>query len=100
KLLGLVTTPIAYFSTFEMPGVDGSVMVTGSHNPPEYNGFKISAGKSTLFGSEIKALESIINDQDFMVGDGTQEKVDIFPMYIERYKKEFGDLRPVSVVLD
>src|SRR5262245_19910038 len=50
--LGLVTSPISYFATFTMD-VSGALMVTGSHNPPDYNGFKVSVGKSTIFGEEI-----------------------------------------------
>ena len=99
-LLGLVTTPVTYFSTFSVPDVAGAIMVTGSHNPPEYNGFKISVGKSTIFGAEIKKLETIINSGDFVSGDGAEAQYDIFPEYVERYKKEFGDLGKVPVVVD
>lgn len=98
--IGLVTTPVCYFSTFELPGVDGAIMVTGSHNPPEYNGFKISVGKATIFGEEIQKLRKIIEKNDFITGAGSQKTVDIFPQYLERYKKEFGQLKPVKVVLD
>jgi phosphomannomutase len=97
--LGLVTSPIAYFSTFTQP-VDGAIMITGSHNPPEYNGFKLSVGKSTIFGEEIKQLEKIIGDEDYLSGSGKESSIDIFPSYLERYKKEFGDLKNVPVVLD
>lgn len=98
--LGLVTTPVCYFSTFEIPGVDGAIMNTGSHNPPEYNGFKISVGKSTIFGSEIQKLKTIIDNSDFLTGSGSEERYDIFPKYLERYKKEFGTLKNIKVVLD
>lgn len=98
--LGLVTTPVSYFSTFEGPSINGSIMVTGSHNPPEYNGFKISVGTSTIFGSEIKALEKIIDDQAFLSGSGSAADFDILPTYVERYKKEFGTLKPIPIVLD
>ena len=99
-LLGLVTTPMAYFSTFEVPEVDGSFMVTGSHNPPEYNGFKISVGKTTIFGADIKELETIISSEDYRSGAGQEAKIDIFPSYVERYRKEFGDLGHLPIVLD
>ena len=99
-LLGLVTTPMDYFSTFEVPDIDGSIMVTGSHNPPEYNGFKVSVGKTTIFGAEIQALEKIVSSKDFPSGAGTETSVDIFPAYIARYKKEFGDMGDIPVVLD
>jgi len=99
-LLGLVTTPVTYFSTFSVKDVNGAIMVTGSHNPPAYNGFKISVEKFTIFGSEIKKLETIINSGDFVNGDGTESHYDIFPEYIERYKKEFGHLENIPVVVD
>lgn len=98
--LGLVTTPVCYFSTFEVPGVDGAIQVTGSHNPPEYNGFKISSGQWTIFGEEIQKLYKIIKEERFLSGRGAEERFDIFPSYIERYKKEFGTIKPVKVVLD
>lgn len=98
--LGLVTSPISYFATFEA-GVDGGIMVTGSHNPPEYNGFKVSVGKGTIFGEEIQELRRIIEKGVYPVGPGgSEEKMDIFPKYLERYKKEFGTLKPIKVVLD
>jgi len=99
-LLGLVTSPISYFSTFEMPGVDGSVMVTGSHNPPEYNGFKVSVGRQTIFGDEIQFLRTLIEKGEFPKGQGRESQFDIFPQYLERYKKEFGHIKPIKVVLD
>ena len=98
--LGLVTTPISYFTTFHMPQVDGSIMVTGSHNPPEYNGFKISVGQTTIMGVEIQALREIINKQAYVSGKGKESEYDIFPEYIERYKKEFGDLTGIKVSAD
>ncbi|MCB0364214.1 MAG: phosphomannomutase/phosphoglucomutase [Bdellovibrionaceae bacterium] len=99
-LLGLVTTPVTYFSTFSVPDVAGAIMVTGSHNPPEYNGFKISVGKSTIFGAEIKKLETIINSGDYVSGDGSESTYDIFPEYVARYEREFGKLPKVPVVVD
>jgi len=98
--LGLVTTPVCYFSTFEVPGVDGAIQVTGSHNPPEYNGFKISVGKGTIFGEEIQKLRMIIEKADFINGKGSEEQFDIKPMYYERYHKEFGNIKNIKVVLD
>lgn len=98
--LGLVTSPISYFSTFEEPGVDGAIMITGSHNPPEYNGFKISVGKQTIFGEEIQKIRSIIERGVFQSGKGSVSELSIFKKYLERYKKEFGDLSGVKVVLD
>ena len=97
--LGLVTTPISYFSMFHLNAA-GGIMVTGSHNPPDYNGFKISCGKTTLFGDEIQALRKIIEQNDFVVGQGSHKELDIFPAYVERYSKEFSHIKSIPVVLD
>ncbi|MEK2689437.1 phosphomannomutase/phosphoglucomutase [Bdellovibrio sp. GT3] len=97
--LGLVTSPVCYFSTFTMK-VDGAVQVTGSHNPPEFNGFKISLGKTTIFGEEIQTLRKIIEKGEYIDGKGSVESFDIRPSYYEHYKKEFGQLKNVKVVLD
>ncbi|WP_413292104.1 phosphomannomutase/phosphoglucomutase [Bdellovibrio sp. HCB185ZH] len=97
--LGLVTSPVCYFSTFTMK-VDGAVQVTGSHNPPEFNGFKISLGKTTIFGEEIQELRKIIEKGEYIDGKGSVESFDIRPSYYEHYKKEFGQLKNVKVVLD
>ena len=106
-LLGMVTTPMCYFSTFEVSGVNGSIMVTGSHNPPDYNGFKISAGKYTIFGEEIQKLKHLIQKNissaetfNSTTTKHTEENHDIKPAYLNRYEKEFGKLSPVKVVLD
>lgn len=98
--LGLVTTPVCYYSTFEHAGVAGAIQITGSHNPPEYNGFKISVGKGTIFGAEIQKLREIIEKGEFLTGSGSEEHFDIRENYYARYKNEFGDLSGVPVVID
>ncbi|MBY0553249.1 phosphomannomutase/phosphoglucomutase [bacterium] len=99
NILGLVTTPVCYFSTFQLD-LDGAIMVTGSHNPPEYNGFKVSLGKTTIFGEEIQNLKSVLQSENFISGNGSIQNYDIHPEYLERYKKEFGQIKPIKVVLD
>lgn len=98
--LGLMTTPISYFSTFALPNIAGAIMVTGSHNPPNYNGFKISVGKSTIFGEAIQELRRIVESGKFATGEGSAEQLNIFDLYVERYQSEFGKLAKVPVVLD
>lgn len=96
--IGLVTSPICYFATFTIP-CDGAIQVTGSHNPPDYNGFKVSVGKSTIFGDDIQELGRIVASGRRLEGQGSKKTLDIFPAYVERYKKEFGVLN-AHVVLD
>lgn len=98
--LGLVTTPMNYFSNFSI-NVTGSIMITGSHNPPDYNGFKICLQKNTLFGSEIQNLKKIFEAQNWYEGAlGQTKDFDIFPLYINRYQDEFNKLGPIKVILD
>jgi phosphomannomutase len=98
--IGMVTSPVCYFATFTLEGVDGAIQITGSHNPPEYNGFKVSVGKATIFGEEIQKLRVIMEKGQFPKGSGKESSHDIFPAYFARYKKEFGILKDVKVVLD
>ncbi|MBC7458976.1 MAG: phosphomannomutase, partial [Bdellovibrionaceae bacterium] len=98
-MLGLVTSPISYYSTFNL-NLDGAIMVTGSHNPPEYNGFKISVGTTTIHGADIQTLQKIINEKDYITGNGNSEVHDIFPSYLDRYKDEFKTIKPFKIVLD
>ncbi len=81
--IGKVPTPVLYFAVFTR-AVDGGVMITGSHNPPDHNGFKICLGKSTLFGSQIQEIKEIALSNDFAEGNGTTETIDV----LEDYKKE------------
>ncbi len=97
--LGLITTPISYFSTFQLD-IDGAIMVTGSHNPPDYNGFKISLGRTTISGSQILSLKQIIEAEDYISGNAESENYNIFPKYLERYKEEFQGIQKIPVVLD
>jgi phosphomannomutase/phosphomannomutase/phosphoglucomutase len=97
--LGLITSPISYFSTFTMD-IAGALMVTGSHNPPEYNGFKVSVGKATIFGEQIQEVRRILELKEFVSGKGSIESFDIFPSYLKRYKEEFGQIRSIPIVLD
>ena len=62
--LGVVPTPLLYYSSFHLKA-DGGVMITGSHNPPDYNGFKVMCGNSTIHGDEIQHLRQMIEAGDF-----------------------------------
>jgi phosphomannomutase / phosphoglucomutase len=79
-LIGRVPTPVLYFAVFT-EDVDGGVMITGSHNPPDHNGFKICLGKSALFGAQIQEIKRIAFSGDFAQGSGTTETLEILPAY-------------------
>lgn len=87
-MVGLGPTPMLYFSVFELD-LDGGVMVTGSHNPPDYNGFKMMVGKKPCFGQAIQALGKIAAAGDFETGQGSQSEYDIFERYVERLLEDF-----------
>lgn len=79
--VGMVPTPLLYFAVFEQ-GLDGGVQITGSHNPPEDNGFKIMSGRGTLSGAEIAELRRIVEHDDFVRrGGGTRTEHDPLPAY-------------------
>lgn len=80
--LGMVPTPLLYFSLHHLE-VDGGVQVTGSHNPPEYNGFKICLGQATLYGEEIQAVRRIAESGLFAQGHGVLEEKEIKTAYVE-----------------
>src|SRR5436190_14121016 len=78
-LIGMVTTPVLYHTAFTKD-VDGGVMITGSHNPPDHNGFKICLGKDTLFGSQIQeikeiALRNVESNLIFEISDPKSQEV-------------------------
>jgi phosphomannomutase len=92
-MLDLITSPISYFSCFTIDNLDGAVMVTGSHNPPDHNGFKISKGKTTIHGSIIQKLKKIIQespvDLSLVSNQGEFKTYDILTPYIDKYTQEF-----------
>jgi phosphomannomutase/phosphoglucomutase len=81
--LGIVPTPLLYFSLHDL-SVDGGIQVTGSHNPPEYNGFKVCLGKTTLYGKEIQKIRKIAESGVFAEGEGGLQKEEILSSYLER----------------
>ena len=79
--MGIVPTPANYYSMFHLK-VDGAVQITGSHNPSEYNGFKISYKKGAFYGNQLQELKKMIESQDFIKGVGTIEELDILKTII------------------
>ena len=98
--LGVVPTPLTYFAAATLP-VDGLVMITGSHNPPEYNGLKVGVGKSTLHGDGIQALLRRIQAGGFAEGSGQQDAHDIVAPYLAYVRKNLKlGSRKLKVVID
>ena len=97
--VGVVPTPLLYFSAFHLKA-SGGVMITGSHNPAEYNGFKVMAGKSTIHGAEIQEILRIITENDFASGQGSVQTYDIITPYVDEIASKFHFKRRVKVVLD
>ena len=83
--VGMVPTPLLYFSLHHLE-VDGGVQITGSHNPPEFNGFKVCLGKDTLYGEEIQKIREICESGEFHRGRGRLEKANMVDPYL-RYLK-------------
>lgn len=97
--LGLVATPMVYFAAYHLNTGSG-VMVTGSHNPPEYNGLKMVVAGETLSGDTIQRLRARIDHNDFVHGSGTESSHDIAPAYIERIASDIKLKRPLKLTVD
>jgi len=91
--IGLCPTPLQYFSLHHL-GLDGGIMVTGSHNPPEYNGFKLSIGKETIFGEKIQEIKEIMRKNAWVenIAEGTVGRYDIRTAYEALMLKRFSYL--------
>jgi len=97
--VGMVATPMLYFAAYEYCDYSG-VMVTGSHNPPEYNGFKIALGGETLAADAIQALRRRIEDQDLEYGEGQYSQREIGDTYIQRVVDDIKLDRAMKIVVD
>ena len=97
--IGLCATPMLYFSIRHY-GMDGGVMVTGSHNPPDFNGFKVCIGPDTIYGEEIQELRRIIEEGSFTTGNGTYAKNDISAAYEEHIFDTVRVKPGLRIVLD
>ena len=80
--VGMVPTPMLYFAVVHR-GLGGGVQVTGSHNPPEFNGLKMMIGESTLHGGEIQEIRALIEAADFEVGEGSVEAAPVTDEYLD-----------------
>jgi phosphomannomutase/phosphoglucomutase len=97
--VGVCPTPLLYFSIIRFGG-DGGVMITGSHNPPEFNGFKMCVGPATLYGEKILEIRRIIEKKDFVSGKGKESRREVVPDYREYVKSNISIPRRIKVVVD
>ena len=99
--IGICPSPLVYFSLHTLP-VDGGIMITGSHNAAEYNGFKICVGKEAIHGEEIQELRRVMEEGKFVSGRGTLTEHPIIPDYLAYIKNSFAgvDAKRLHVVID
>lgn len=99
--VGMVPTPMLYFATVHL-GIYSGVEITGSHNPPQYNGLKIVLGKEALYGESIQALYRRIRDGKLRASEqlGALRQVDVRQAYLERIVGDVKPVRPMKIVID
>jgi len=97
--IGMVPTPVLYYATHKLQTGTG-IMVTGSHNPPQYNGLKMLVAGHTFYGDSIKSLYQRIVDGNIDSGDGTYEQQDLIPSYIETITSDIQLARPLNIAVD
>jgi phosphomannomutase/phosphoglucomutase len=97
--IGVVPTPVLYYSVFHL-GADGGVMITGSHNPPEFNGFKVVSGTSTIHGEAIQEVLHTIESRDLAQGSGSIAEADVVTPYVAEVASQFRLPRRVRAVVD
>ncbi len=97
--IGMVATPMSYFAAYELK-TQCSVMVTGSHNPPDYNGLKMVIAGDTLAGEDIQALKDRIESGRLNTGAGGLRRADIVPAYFDRIAGDVALARPMKIAVD
>ncbi|HEV2447598.1 MAG TPA: phosphomannomutase, partial [Candidatus Sulfopaludibacter sp.] len=97
--IGVVPTPVLYYSVFHLKA-DGGVMITGSHNPPEFNGFKTVCGDSTIHGEAIQDLRRMIETGDLACEHGVETSADLVTPYVDEVASQFRFPRRIRVVVD
>src|SRR5450755_2274862 len=97
--IGVVPTPVLYYSA-QHSKADGAIMITGSHNPPEYNGFKSVCGPDTLHGEAIQEVRRLIEKQDFERGAGHLTAMDAVTPYVDEIAAQFHFDRRIKIAAD
>ncbi|MEW6609681.1 MAG: phosphomannomutase/phosphoglucomutase [bacterium] len=97
--IGLCPTPVLYFAVLHLNG-DGGIMVTASHNPPEFNGFKLRKTSSAIFGEQVQVIREIIESNKFKTGEGKLEEKNILDDYLKTIKERIKLKRKLKIVVD
>ena len=97
--IGTLPTPINYFANYHLD-IDGSVQITGSHNPSDYNGFKFTFQKKSFFGKNIQKLYDIIINNRYKVGEGSCSSLSIIKEYMDDIINRISIDRPIKVIMD
>jgi len=97
--IGMVPTPVVYFAANVLEG-RSAVMLTGSHNPPDYNGFKIIIAGDTLANEQIQALKTRLDNNDLATGVGSVQQVDVLQRYFKTIRDDIALAKPLKVVVD
>ena len=97
--IGVGPTPMLYYAVYEL-GCDGGVMITGSHNPPAYNGFKMMLSDRPFFGDDIRQLGTMAAAGDWDSGTGSHSQIDIMDRYVDRLLQDFEATTPFTIAWD
>lgn len=99
EAIGLGPTPMLYYAVKEHKA-DGGVMITGSHNPPDYNGFKMTLAKDPVYGEAVQELGRIAAAGDFEIGEGRIKQIDVQDAYVDRLARDWNGKKNLKVVWD
>ena len=97
--VGLGPTPMLYFATYHL-GTDAGLMVTGSHNPPEFNGVKMVMQGRSFFGADIQTLGAMAAQGDVATGSGDEARIEVMDAYVARLLQDFDGAKPLTVAWD
>ena len=97
--IGIIPTPVNYYSMFKLD-VMGAVQITGSHNPPEFNGFKMSMSKKAVYGEAIQTIRKFIEKEDFEIGEGSEAHYNLLREYGDMIVSKITIKKPMKVAMD
>src|SRR5258708_5998952 len=97
--IGMAPTPVAYFAAYHL-GCGSCVVLTGSHNPPDYNGLKIVVGGNTLYGEDIQEIRKRIESGKFLTGKGKRSAANVLDAYVERITGDVKLARKMRIAID